>query len=455
MENPRYVPTEEEIKRLSLFLKKRDDDFLEKITLEYIESVTGKSWKDETVLEKIRAAVISQKDSYWSGGARKNNAYKGAYSVLGYMAYQMPGYVFEISELVSELICSGLLRKNVKILDVGSGPGTTALAVAKTFFCFDELTAEITAVEKYEPNREAYNKIVPQYLEKICPRVKSEKPLAVDITEKIPNGVYDLIICSNIINELTLDFEKKTEFIINLSRHLSPDGNLILIEPADLENSTELRSLSREAKKAGVTLYAPCNDIRGVYCCVNPCWSFKSYADIEPTKLMLALGGANEKFVFVNTDVKFSYTILRTDGHRKCGYKIPADAKRARLSQLKKHLEKRIHVCVSVMSDDIGDAKNYLYLVCDGTGALPVYAALPAFHRTPEHEALLTASYGSVVAIDSVLVRFNQKQNAYNLLLGKESFCRLIAGEASGAKVPDKAKNLKEKFGVKKKRVRK
>ena len=161
---------------------------------------------------------------------------------------------------------------------------------------------------------------------------------------------------------------------------------------------------------------------------------------------MFALGGDTEKFRFVNTDVKFSYAILRKDGHRRCGYRVPAAAKRARLAQLKKHVGKRIHVTVSVMSADIGDAKNYLYLVCDGTGEVPVYVALPAHHRNPEHEALLSAPYGSVVAIDSVLVRFNPKQNAYNLLMAPESFTRLIVGVA-GPSAPDKIAALKEKYG--------
>ncbi|HJJ78893.1 MAG TPA: hypothetical protein O0X62_03935, partial [Methanocorpusculum sp.] len=250
-------------------------------------------------------------------------------------------------------------------------------------------------------------------------------------------------------NELTsLDREGKANLLVELSKHLSRDGNLVVLEPADLENSTALRDVSRLAKEKGLTIYAPCNDIRGVPCKVSPCWTFKSYADIKPTRLMYALGGEKEKYRFVNTDVKFSYAVFRTDGHRKCGYRIPADAKRARLSQIKRHEGKRIHVTVSVMSNDIGDMKNYLFLACDGSGTVPCYLALPAFHRTPEHEALLTASYGSVVAVDSVLVRYNQKQKAYNLLMGQESFCRMIAGTSTGVPAPDKAKALKEKYGT-------
>jgi hypothetical protein len=168
--------------------------------------------------------------------------------------------------------------------------------------------------------------------------------------------------------------------------------------------------------------------------------------DIQPTKLMFALGGDEKKFRFMNTDVKFSYAILRKDGHRRCGYRVPVAAKRARLAHLKKHLGKHIHVTVSVMSADIGDAKNYLYLVCDGTGSMPTYVALPAHHRNPKHEALLSAPYSSVVAIDSVLVRFNKNQNAYNLLMTPESSARLIVGTA-GPPALDKIAALRERYG--------
>lgn len=449
-DNLRYLPSEKEIDKLSSLLKVRKEPRLDKAVLDYIEYVTSKKWNDESVLEKIRASAVVQKDSYWKEGSGKKIQYKSAYSVFAYMAYQMPGYVQEFSELFSEMIKSGLIRKNIRILDAGCGPGTISIAAARVISQLDSMTAVITPVEKSEANIEAYNKLV------LCVsdgKTKFEKPLLKDITKEIPDGTFDLIVCSNLINELTnLDFDQKADLIMNLSKSLASDGSLVIIEPADLENSTHLRNLSREVKKRGLTIYAPCNDIRGTACSVSPCWTFRKYEDIVPTKLMFALGGDKEKFRFVNTDVKFSYSILRKDGHRKCGYRIPAAAKRARFSQIKRHVGKRIHVTVSVMSEDIGDAKNYMFLVCDGTGTVPVYAALPAFHRTPEHEALLTASYGSVVAIDSVLVRFNEKQNAYNLLLGKESFCRMIAGTSSGVKCIDKAKALREKYGVSKKK---
>ncbi|MDR3101901.1 MAG: small ribosomal subunit Rsm22 family protein [Methanocalculaceae archaeon] len=443
----RHVLTDAEETRLQKLIENRaTDPRLDSYIVSYIEKISGKKWVEESVLEKIRTEITAQKDCYWKEGGRRIVQYKGGYSVLAYMAYQMPGYAAELTEFFSRLIRDGLMRDHIRILDVGAGPGTVAVAVARVLEQCDAATAEIVALERAEIFREAYQAIVPAFVKEAGDRVTAPRPIAADVTKSIPDGEFDLIICSNVINELVGGDDLRAEILMRLSGHLVQDGTLILIEPADLANATMLRNLSRDLKRRGLTLYAPCNDIRGVHCQVSPCWTFATYADIKPTKLMLALGEGKEKYRFVNTDVKFSYAVLRRDGHRRCSYRVPAAAKRARLSQLKKHVGRRIHVTVSVISADIGDAKNYLYLICDGTGGIPAYVALPAHHRNSGHEALLSVQYGAVVAIDSVLVRFNKNQNAYNLLMGPKSSTRMIVG-VPGFSVPDKIVMLKEKYG--------
>ncbi|HJJ35820.1 MAG TPA: class I SAM-dependent methyltransferase [Methanocorpusculum sp.] len=449
-DNPRYNPSEEQLSAAVALLSKRSFSELDRLTASYVEKLTGKKWNDPAVLEKIRAAIMSQKDAYWKEGKKRVVAYKGGYSVLSYMAYQMPGYVYEIAEYLLSLISAGLVRKHIRVLDLGAGPGTASAAVLLILSAFPELSAEICAVEVTDTHREAYAYLIPELAQKLGSSSMVEKPQSMNIMETLPEGEYDLIICANVLNELPLDTSGKASLLQRIAGHLVTDGSLLVFEPADLENATVLRDVSREAKAGGLTVYDPCNDLRGVACRVSPCWSFRTYENIRATPLMKALAADNEEaYRFINTDVKFAYAVFRTDGHRRCGYRIPADAKRARLSQIKRHEGKRIHVTVSVMSADIGDQKTYLYLVCDGSGSVPCYLALPAYHRTPEHEALLTATYGSVVAVDSVLVRWNEKQKAYNLLMGRNSWCRMIAGTATGKPCPDKIKELMKKTQAK------
>ncbi len=440
--NPLYIPTEAELSVAENVLAVRLFPELERLSESYIVKITGKRWNDPAVLEKIRNAVTSQKDAYWKEGKKRVVIYKGAYSVLSYIAYQMVGYVYEIAEYLLSLISAGLVRKHIRVLDLGAGPGTASAAVILVISSIPGMTAEIRAAESADTHREAYAYLIPALAEQLGGTCTVEKPLSMDITKKLPDGEFDLIFCVNVLNELALDTEGKVSLLLSVSDHLAADGSMLVFEPADLENAVPLREISRGVKARGLPLYAPCNDLRGVECRVSPCWTFQSYEDIKPTRLMKALASDAEAYRFINTDVKFAYAVFRKDSHRRCGYRIPADAKCARLSQIKRHEGKRIHVTVSVMSADIGDAKTYLYLVCDGSGSVPCYLALPAYHRTLEHEALLTASYGSVVAVDSVLVRWNEKQNAYNLLMGRNSWCRMVAGKPTGKPCPDKAKAL-------------
>ncbi|HJK20124.1 MAG TPA: class I SAM-dependent methyltransferase, partial [Methanocorpusculum sp.] len=107
----RHLLTDAEETRLRKLIENRSSDSrLDSLTLAYIEKISGKKWKDESVLEKIRAAVTVQKDSYWKEGERRVVQYKGGYSVLGYMAYQMPGYVAEFTEFFVRLLREGLIR---------------------------------------------------------------------------------------------------------------------------------------------------------------------------------------------------------------------------------------------------------------------------------------------------------------------------------------------------------
>jgi len=305
-DNPRYSPSDEEKNIFLKLVSNRTNKELETRTLSYIEKITGKKWNDDSVLEKIRSAILTQKESYWKEGEKRTISYKAGYSVLSYMAYQMPGYVQEITELFGSLITSGLIRKNTKILDVGSGPGTATIGISRALSCFPEMHAEITSVEQADTHREAYAYLVPAL---ISPNITIKEQLSLDITKDLPSNEYDVIIVANVINELK-SFEERVNLLMKLSSLLSSDGNLIVLEPADLENATSLREVSCKVKENGLTIYAPCNDIRGTPCKVHPCWTFQSYQDIKPTKLMFALGGEKEKFRFVNTDVKFSFTIM-------------------------------------------------------------------------------------------------------------------------------------------------
>lgn len=199
------VLSEDEIQKNELFFRSTAvSRKMERLIEQYIEKKTGKHWDDPQTLEKVRKAIRSQKASYWKEGSSRNISYEKGYSVLGYLAYQFPVYFMQFQYLLYEMAKDGLLKNRMKILDVGSGPGTVPLAITDLYNRLNEHRAEIHSIELFDENIEAYNFLVPQYAA-IKSNVTVEEPIRSDILnldiEKLPENI-DLIVFSNVFNEV-------------------------------------------------------------------------------------------------------------------------------------------------------------------------------------------------------------------------------------------------------------
>jgi hypothetical protein len=91
------------------------------------------------------------------------------------------------------------------------------------------------------------------------------------------------------------------------------------------------------------------------------------------------------------------------------------------LSKLHLHVNRRINVIASKMSQELGDKKTHVFKLCDGTAAKPVYGVLPSYHITPENNEIISAPYGSILEMRNVLVRYNRAHDAYNLLISRNT----------------------------------
>ncbi|MCG2736855.1 MAG: hypothetical protein L6282_10735, partial [Candidatus Methanoperedenaceae archaeon] len=136
-------------------------------------------------------------------------------------------------------------------------------------------------------------------------------------------------------------------------------------------------------------------------------------------EFMRKIAGKEDVYRYLNTDMKFSYVILRKDGAMQ--HKYRGGGKFARLTTLKKHMKKRINVAVSVMSGNLGDDKNMVFKICDGTTSVPCYAVLPAYHRNDKNMVLTGTKYGDILEIFGVLVRENKEFSSYNLLINRST----------------------------------
>jgi len=384
----------------------------------------GKDWTDPVIIERLRRAIVAQKDDYWKPQHKRSLQYTKGYSVLGYLAYHFPVYFMQTEYLLATLVREGLLKKSMTILDVGTGPGVVPLAVADFYSRLDSAKADVFSLEQSEEHIEAF-----LYLRENCvPRggkVSIKPPVKTDIRsldqDDLPAKI-DLAIFSNVLNELPdATIDTRAEIVARIAERLAPDGSILIVEPADEENATRMRSLTVALLEKGLSIHSPCSFIWGTPCTAPRCWSFLEEPAIKMTRLMETLARCEESFRFVNTDIKYSYAILRKDSVKKNPYRLPAGSKFLRLSKIHLHVEKRVNVAGLKMSGELGNARTHVYKICDGTAKTPVYAVLPSYHITPENDAITKAPYGSVLDMKGVLVRYNRAHNAYNLLVSRNT----------------------------------
>lgn len=385
----------------------------------YIVHKTGKNLDDPVMLDRIRQSVMAQKAAYWKGKDKRRVRYEKGYSIFAYLAYHAPVYIVQFISFIRRLDNAGLVPDDIVLLDVGSGPGVVPLAFVEYFRERCRGTLKIHAIERSEEHLEAYRYLLPKISESIS-SVTLTKPVMADLTI-IPSSDlparYNVLTFQNVLAELTdLPLEKRVEILMRYTDHLDPDGLLILIEPADLEHSVDLRRIQNELLKKGLYVADPCSYPWGSRCHPDECWSFFQGRSIAPTDLMRLLSGTDEAYRFTNTDIKYSYTVLTKRPVSIHPYLIPRGTRYVRLSHINRFPGRMISVTVSKMSGDLGDIRAHIFKVCDGTCQAPVYIVIPKRKRGPANQALFDGSYGDILVIEGVLVRKHHTYNSWNLL---------------------------------------
>jgi len=411
-------------------------DFFEKRTVpeclqetigKYIAKKTGKDLTDTVMLDRLRNAIVAQKEDYWKPQAQRSLRYTKGYSVLGYLAYHFPVYFMQTGHLLTMLARDGLLKNRMTILDIGTGPGVVPLAIADFYSRLESAGADVYSVEKSEEHIEAF-----LHLRDACVpkggKVSIKPPIKADIEAGIPAKIpqkVDLIVFSNVLNEVDRGpTDTRADLVVRYAERLAEDGSILIIEPAEENTSTRLRHLSLALKKRGLTIHSPCSFIWNTNCTPDRCWSFTTQRPIRPTHMMETLSHCDEPFRYINIDIKYSYVVLRKDGMTRESYKVPHGSRVLRLSQIHRHVDKRVNLIAAKMSENLGDGKNLMFRLCDGTADKLVFAVLPSFHVTADNEMIKTAPYGTILEFEGVIVRYNKEHNAYNVLISRNTFVK-------------------------------
>lgn len=286
----------------------------------------GKDWKNKEDL--FLNAYAELRGKFELSTYKSNIPY---FYALYYLSLNIP----KLQIVLLELLKKTALKKDLKILDIGSGIGTSLLSIIDLTLILDNLSAlfeftrifdnlSLTMVEGSKANIDVFKKIFSIYRNKTVDYFDFEKrlnivgPIVSDIAEDSTPGInnlpagqkFDLIIISNTLNEI--QSKKRIELLKKTIRYLNSVGYLIIIEPADFGNSRQLNNLKYKIINCSELInFLPC----GNYEKCQSCWSFRStnLVSNEPIKYFDKIY-ANRYNIdnndFSNNRLKWSYSVF-------------------------------------------------------------------------------------------------------------------------------------------------
>jgi ribosomal protein RSM22 (predicted rRNA methylase) len=185
-----------------------------------------------------------------------------------YRAYFLPANLPKIHKPLQELSLHPrdlFAKAKLRVLDIGAGPGTASLG---TLTFFSQRTwkqqLEFTAVDQVAGNLKMAEELFLS-ARTTHPHEASLKTVRSDIggLGNYLHGHFDVIILSNVMNELFARDEARTGKRVGLlndilKRSLADDGSCIIIEPALRETSREMLEVRDGILEQGLHLYSPC-----------------------------------------------------------------------------------------------------------------------------------------------------------------------------------------------------
>lgn len=247
-----------------------------------------------------------------------------------YLTYFFPVNLCKIQILLNELPDDWSRPPDdrpLRVLDLGAGPGTGAMAVLDWLNQHDsEALTKLTvvavdgseqALKQARSLWTAYTRRIGIADEKLILRhgdlARPSRGWGNDVAQR---GPYDLIIVANCLNELfgltQQPTAERSNLIADLLTRLTPHGTLMLLEPALRETSRALHRVRDQllAENRG-TVYSPCLHERNCPALLDPVdWCHEERAWEAPSWIRQI----DREVGFIKDALKFSYLLLRTDG---------------------------------------------------------------------------------------------------------------------------------------------
>jgi ribosomal protein RSM22 (predicted rRNA methylase) len=247
-----------------------------------------------------------------------------------YLSYFFPVNLSKIQVLLNELPEDWSRPPDdrpLRVLDLGSGPGTGVIAVLDWLNQHDPDALKKLNVVAVDGAAQALSQAGSLWT--ACSRQigLAEESLILrkgDLTrpssgwgdDVAKRGPYDLIIVANCLNELfghiDQSIEERSSFITDALTRLTPHGTVMIVEPALRGTSRALHQVRDQllAEKR-CTVYSPCLHERNCPALLNPDdWCHEERAWEPPSTIQ----EIDRQVGFIKDALKFSYLLLRTDG---------------------------------------------------------------------------------------------------------------------------------------------
>jgi len=388
----------------------RFPDRYEQQVMDLLTEWGGLEWHSGDSGDELRERIRDIKERYLQGKAVEYDEL----TALGYAVYHLPDYYAVAKYVLADLAADGLLPSQLRVLDVGAGVGGPALALR-------DLLPDDALLDYHAVEPSAAADVLESLLEDSGQNVRWEIHRAL-AEEFEPTGgdsaEYDLIVFGNVLSEL----DDAAATLYRYVEALADDGTLLALAPADRNTAIQLRQVEREVADGGpATVYGPAVRLWPHQSPDSESWSFDRKPDIEVPTMQQRLddpaGGTGE---FVNTDVQYAYSVLRTDGKRKHDV-TPDRGIHAPMADAENYVTDRVNFLGVKLSHDLAEREgaNPLYLLGDGSQQVDHFAVLT--ESSILNEDLRKADYGDLLSFENALVLWNDDEEAYNVVVDGET----------------------------------
>ncbi len=232
---------------------------------------------------------------------------------------------------IAELSAAGALPlRPLRVLDLGAGLGATSLGLARALPPGASV-GSLTAVDRDADALALLRRVTAEARSRgLIPAI----PELVTETRDLARahwdaglGTYDLVTVGLALVEVTrglADESARGQGIAALLRvalpHVSPDGALVVLEPAGRDDARALQRARDALAAEGVTVFAPCPHARGCPMLANPTdWCHEDLADASlPPWLVPVARAAGLRW----EGLTFSYLVLRRDGRTLAAHAV-------------------------------------------------------------------------------------------------------------------------------------